>query len=241
MEISSANERYPFDGTEREHLWQSESAEQAYRTPQAKLVRHHHYHLLHHSHHLPDLALEHHHLDHHWHPHLRSEIHRSFAPNHSEGQSFRARGEHSRQGYEAPTTQVSSEQKAQMAAIVVQHAKEIGLSRKGTVAAVAAMLQESGADPNKPGDFDKHHHPRSFGLFMLNFHGGEGTENGLTPAQALNPHINAAVALKYFKEHDDPSISAAYLAKLAQRPSDPFYMSHINSLMGEAERLVRNS
>ena len=241
MEISSANERNPFDTSGAEHLWQSESAEQAYRAPQAKLVRHHH-HYLHRSHHLPELALEHHHLEHHhWHPHLRGGIHRSFEPNHSESQSFRARVDHTRQGYEPQTTQASDEQKAQMAAIVVQHAKEIGLSRNGTVAAVAAMLQESGADPNKPGDFDKHHNPHSFGLFMLNFHGGEGTENGLTPAQALNPNINAAVALKYFKEHDDPRIGAAYLAKLAQRPSDPFYISHINGYLGEAERLVHDS
>ncbi|HEY9681229.1 MAG TPA: transglycosylase SLT domain-containing protein [Oculatellaceae cyanobacterium] len=128
---------------------------------------------------------------------------------------------------------------AEMAQLVARHAKELGMTQNATVAAVAAMLQESGGDPNKPGDYGRRDHkPHSFGLFQLNFKGGEGTANHLTPAQALDPDINARTALKYFRANQNRTSNPGQLALISQNPSDPNYVSNVNRWVGEAKRLL---
>ena len=128
---------------------------------------------------------------------------------------------------------------AAMAQLVARHAADMGLTKNATIAAVATMLQESGGDPNKPGDVGKYdHQAHSFGLFQLNFRGGEGTANHLTTQQALDPDINARTALKYFKQHQHRTSNPGELAQMAQRPGDPNYISHVNQYVGMAKRLL---
>jgi hypothetical protein len=128
---------------------------------------------------------------------------------------------------------------AEMAQLVARHARELGMNQNATVAAVAAMLQESGGDPNKPGDYGRRDHkPHSFGLFQLNFRGGEGTANHLTPQQALDPDINASTALKYFAANQHRTSNPGQLALISQNPSDPNYVSNVNRWVGEARRLL---
>jgi hypothetical protein len=121
-----------------------------------------------------------------------------------------------------------------MVDIVKRLGKEMGLSRAATTGAVAAMLEESGGNPTKVGD-----HGASVGLFQLNFHGGEGTESGISKQQASDPEINARIALRYFKEAQYRSSNPVEIAKLAQRAGDKNYFHKVGQHLQEAEHLVR--
>ncbi len=120
-----------------------------------------------------------------------------------------------------------------MVDLVKRLGKEMGLSRAATTGAVAAMLQESGGNPLEVGD-----HGASVGLFQLNFHGGEGTESGISKQQAKNPETNARIALKYFKDAQHRSSNPIEIAKLAQRAGDRKYAQSVGQRLREAENLV---
>lgn len=97
--------------------------------------------------------------------------------------------------------------------------------------ALAIAKIESGVNPNATGDrgyfsggrfiADPSGPPTSFGLYMLHENGMLGS---LTPTQALNPQINAHVALThlYKTEQGHPNIhDPGTLAALSQGPADP--------------------
>jgi hypothetical protein len=160
----------------------------------------------------------------------------SVAPN--RGQTYRGGGEI------APG---DPRQKAEMTRIVVEEAQKQGLSRTATIAAVAAMLQESGGNPGDPRRPDKGgDNGHSKGLFQLNFAGGEGTEfqraNHLSRTEAvqrvLDPRTNAAWALQYFRQYQGTTANHGMLARMAQKPGDPNYVHNVNRWVPEATRLV---
>jgi Transglycosylase SLT domain len=119
-----------------------------------------------------------------------------------------------------------------MVDLVKRLAKEMGLSRAATTGAIAAMLEESGANPTKVGD-----HGASVGLFQLNFNGGEGTEAGISKQQAKDPETNARIALNYFKKSQHRSNNPLEIAKLAQRAGDREYVHKVGQHLQEAEDL----
>jgi Transglycosylase SLT domain len=119
-----------------------------------------------------------------------------------------------------------------MVDLVKRLAKEMGLSRAATTGAIAAMLEESGGNPTKVGD-----HGASVGLFQLNFHGGEGTEAGISKQQAKDPETNARIALNYFKKSQHRSNNPLEIAKLAQRAGDREYIHKVGQHLQEAEDL----
>ncbi len=259
------NDRSEMTGDTRHehHSWQADASRAAYSRDNG------HYHSNHpysHSRHLPGLEIGHGHGHDRGHGHGHDQARHHYYSRHSDTPPKHHSGFHSR--HHGDNTQYQSHDRhhdrhhdrrqpadsteppqshrdpvrggpAEMAKIVAQHAAEMGLSKNATIAAVAAMLQESGGDPNKPGDFGKRDHkPHSFGLFQLNFHGGEGTENHITPQQALDPHTNARIALKYFKQNQHLTSNPGELAQMAQRPSDRNYVSHVNNWVGAAKRLL---
>ena len=242
------------DFREHTHNWQAEAASHAYsREHYGHVQRAHHQHIASYYHHS---SHESYYSGHHAHPghnyyghHLRQgdshtpNYYNSHHHHHHRGQGdlpgLELTDHHKHHGGSDRSSSGLHPRAAEMAQLVARHARELGMSQNATVAAVAAMLQESGGDPNKPGDYGKRDHkPHSFGLFQLNFRGGEGTENHLTPQQALDPDINARTALKYFAANQHRTSDPGQLALISQNPSDRNYVSHVNRWVGEARRLL---
>jgi Lysozyme like domain len=128
--------------------------------------------------------------------------------------------------------------KRDMARIVADEARKNGVD---PATAVAAMLAESGGDPNKLGDYKKVHGkrvPTSFGLLQL--HKG-GELGNLSPQQAFDPHINAQVSISHFREVQDRygRLSPGWLAAMAQAPKDKAgYAAKVNRFLPEAHNLL---
>jgi hypothetical protein len=128
-------------------------------------------------------------------------------------------------------------EKKEMATLVADVAAKMGMSKHDTLAAVAAMLYESGGNPHNRGDF-MHGRYTSFGLFQLH-RGGELTEAHLTERQAFDPRTNVTTALSYFKEHAGSYRGYGQLAAAAQRPKHPAaYAQVVDRLVPEARRLL---
>ena len=113
---------------------------------------------------------------------------------------------------------------------VVEVAKELGVDPK---LAVAMMLVESQGNHKSIGDKGT-----SFGLFQLHI-GGQLTDAGLSPDQALNPRTNALVSLSNLAKIDDRYADKGTAAAKSQRPARPRqYALKVNASMKEASRLI---
>src|SRR6202034_3477556 len=127
-----------------------------------------------HSQHLPDFCLSGHEAGRH-HPKYH-EKHHQYSQEQFHHDKHHPKIKHHHSGEGAPSAEKPSKHEkhdktgvsgdaAAMAQLVARHAADMGLTKTATIAAVAAMLQESGGDPNKPGDYGKRdHQPHSFGL-----------------------------------------------------------------------------
>jgi hypothetical protein len=142
------------------------------------------------------------------------------------------------------------------AAVVMQEAKNTGVD---PAMAVATMLQESNGNAGAMGDFGffsknkKGHNifhatrrsdPRSTGahsggLFQL-FDHGEGS--GMSMADIVDPHKNAARALGVMKQVQDKhmNLSVGQVAAMAQRPADQAsYAASVNNLYPLAQQIIK--
>lgn len=124
---------------------------------------------------------------------------------------------------------------SQIIQIIEQEANKLGVP---PALAIATAYQESGLNPYAVGDGGA-----SVGLYQLNFAGGEGTAAGITPTQAMNPAINASIALQEMASvyNSEPNASPGQIAVDAQRPAQSVRASYANNVNNLVDSIQNGS